>query len=444
MRILVVSQYFWPENFRVNEMVAYLASSGHDVTVLTGKPNYPDGVINSDFRASPEKFSNYRGARVVRVPMLARGHNKIQLAINYLSFALSGCTFGTARLAGQTFDVIFVCQLSPATAALPAVLQRRLKGAPLAMWVLDLWPESLSAVGGLSSKRGLDLIGKMVAFIYRRCDRIFVQSRSFVASVAARSGRDDNIMYFPAWAEVVFEGTGEAVELAPELALYGDTFNVMFAGNIGEAQDMPTVLAAAAILRHHAIRWLIVGDGRAAESVRAAIASENLGGTVFMLGRHPETRMPSFFVGADALLVCLKDDPIFAMTIPGKLQNYMRSGKPILAMLSGEGANVVSAAEAGVVTRPGDAVALADAVLRLASASAEERARMAENGRAYCQQEFDRATLFARLDGWLEDMVAAKNPNGAGYMPTELYRTLLASDLRSKKSKPATPDNGMQ
>jgi colanic acid biosynthesis glycosyl transferase WcaI len=408
MRILVVSQYFWPEQFRINEIVAYLTSRGHDVTVLTGKPNYPDGIVFPEFRAAPAQFSTYHGARIVRIPLMPRGRGSLRLLFNYLSFVLSGWTFGTARLAGQSFDVIFVNQLSPVTAALPAVLQRRLKRIPLAMWILDLWPDSLAAVGAVKSPRGLRWIGSIVSFVYRRCDRILVQSRAFRDSVAARSGRQDNIAYFPSWAEGTFENDSAMVTPAPELDTYGDTFNIMFAGNIGEAQDLPTVLAAAALLRDRPIRWLIVGDGRAAQSVRAAIADQQLDQSVIMLGRHPEARMPAFFAGADALLVSLKDDPTFAMTIPGKVQNYMLSGKPLVALLSGEGAAIIAQANAGLVTPPGNAAALAEAVDRLARASEAERAKMAADGRAFCKQEFDRKMLFARLECWLEELADSK------------------------------------
>lgn len=407
MRILVVSQYFWPENFRIDEIVEYLAARGHEVTVLTGKPNYPDGVTFPEYLEAPDRYNSYHGAEIIRVPQRPRGKGSISLLLNYLSFALSGMTFGAARLAGRTFDVIFVFQLSPVTMALPALLQRSLKQIPVAMWILDLWPETLSAIGAVRSPRALRVIGGLVAFIYRRCDRILVQSRAFIGNVESRGGRREDIRYFPAWAEGAFNTAVETIEPAPELASFRNTFNIMFAGNIGEAQDLPTVLAAAAALRQRQIRWLIVGDGRAAPAVRAEIAARGLEDRVIMLGRHPVERMPAFFAGADALLVTLKDEPAFAMTIPGKVQNYMSSGKPIVAMLGGEGAAVITEANAGIVTPPGDADALARTVGALAEMPMEERARIAALGLAYCRREFDQAILFARLEGWLEELALA-------------------------------------
>ena len=411
MRVLIVSQYFWPELFRINDIAAYLTGQGHEVTVLTGRPNYPGGDVFPEYRADPASFSSYSGADVVRVPMIPRGASSLRLMANYLSFAVSASTIGAWRLKRRSFDAILVFQVSPVTAALPAIVQRRLKRAPLAMWVLDLWPETLSAVGAVHSKAGLGLVGKLVSFIYRRCDRILVQSKAFTPSIEQRTGGSVPISYFPAWAETTFEAPLEAVELAPELVPFRDTFNIMFAGNVGEAQDFPAIVAAADALRDRAnIRWLIVGDGRAVDSVRSDIKARNLDDRVIFLGSHPVERMPSFFKGAHALLVSLKPEPVFAMTIPGKVQSYMRSGTPIIAMLDGEGARVIEEAGAGLVCSAGDSAGLAGIVARLAGTSAQERSQMGAAARAYCEREFDRGALLNRLEAWLMDM----RTNGRG------------------------------
>ncbi len=407
MRLLVVSQYFWPENFRINELVAELVARGHSVTVLTGRPNYPDGRVFDAFRRNPGQFSTYAGARVVRVPLRPRGRGSVHLALNYLSFVLWGSLLGPWRLRGQRFDAIFVFEISPITVALPAVLLRRIKRAPLLMWVLDLWPETLSAVGVVRSERVLVLVGRLVAFIYRRCDRILAQSQAFFPNIERWSGDATRIRYFPAWAEAVFDEALDKVEPAPELSGYSGTFNIMFAGNIGEAQDFPAILDAAQRLAHRAnIRWLIVGDGRTAGDVRATIERLSLQNRVVMLGHHALERMPSFFRVADALLVSLKAEPIFNMTIPGKVQTYLASGIPLLGMLEGEGARVITESGAGLVCRAGDGAALAGLVEQLAGLSVEERAAMGQRGRAYCRREFDRKVLVGRLEQWLAETVA--------------------------------------
>ncbi|MBI5068817.1 MAG: glycosyltransferase family 4 protein [Deltaproteobacteria bacterium] len=402
MRLLVVSQYFWPENFRVNELVSELVARGHEVTVLTGVPNYPEGKVFEDYRRDPESFSSYSGAEVLRVPLRPRGQGKLQLVRNYWSFVFWGTLLGPWKLRGKPFDAIIFFEISPITSVLPALLLRRLKQAPLLLWVLDLWPETLAAVGIVRSPTILRLIGRLVSFIYRRCDLILAQSRGFVPNIERWSGDSSRIRYFPQWAEAIFDRDLADVECAPEVAPYRDTFNVMFAGNIGEAQDFPAILDAAECLReHNDIRWLVVGDGRAAQWVRAQIEARALQKRVVMLGRYPLERMPAIFRGANALLVSLRPDPIFAMTIPGKVQSYLAAGLPLLGMVDGEGAGVIQESGAGLVCGAGDGFGLARRVRQLADATAEERAAMGQRGKQYARREFDRATLVGRLEGWL-------------------------------------------
>lgn len=409
MRVLVVSQYFWPETFRINDIVAELAGRGHDVTVLTGVPNYPEGTVHAGFREHPAAFSQHAGADIVRVPIVTRGKGQLRLAVNYASFALSGALLGAWRLRRRRFDIIFIFQVSPVTVAIPGLLLARMRGLPVMMWILDLWPESLSAVGAVQSASLLKLVGLLVNRIYRGCDLILGQSRLFAESVRQRGGPHARFEYFPAWSEAPFQADFSGVEPAPEVVPYRDgTFNVLFAGNLGDAQDFPAILDAAERLRDRKdIRWLIVGDGRSADWLRAEIRHRGLSACVQMLGRHALERMPSFFYAADALLVSLKADPVFAMTIPGKVQAYLAAGLPIIGMLDGEGARVISEAGAGVVCASGDGAGLAAAVMQMQTLSAAERAELGARGRAYAAKEFDRMTLISRLEGWMGDLVAA-------------------------------------
>ena len=406
MRLLVVSQYFWPENFRVNDLVAELVARGHTVTVLTGKPNYPDGQIFSDYRSDPARFTEFAGARVLRIPVVPRGSGSVWLVINYLSFVVSGLLLGPWRLRGQEFDAIFVFQTSPITSALPAILLRRVKRAPLLMWVLDLWPDTLDAIGVVRAPWALACIGRLVGFIYRRCDRVLVQSSAFMPNVERYAGDTSRIRYFPNWAEPTFEVPSNAAALAPEADPYKDCFNVVFAGNIGEAQDFPAILVAAEAMRDEpSLRWLIVGDGRSASWLRNEIVRRGLDRNVVMLGRHPIERMPSFFRAAGALLVSLKKEPIFALTVPGKVQSYLAAGLPIVAMLDGEGAKVIEQAGAGLVCGAGEGLALAQRVSQLMRLSNEARAAMGARGRRYCEREFDRKRLVSALEKWIEELI---------------------------------------
>ena len=404
MKILIVSQYFWPENFRINDLTQELVKRGHSVTVLTGIPNYPAGSVFDAYQRNSRAFGHYGGAKVQRVPMLARGHGAVRLFFNYLSFVVGACLWGPWRLWGQQADVIFVFEPSPVTVGLPAVLLGRIKRAPVVFWVLDLWPETLAAIGVVRSPRLLGWIGHMVKFIYERCTLVLGQSRGFLGSIAKYCSDAQKIRYFPSWAEEVFDVLDLAP--APEVPLREGVFSVLFAGNIGEAQDLPAVLAAAENLKHIAsIRWLIVGDGRKSDWVRDEVERRGLRGSVLLLGRFPVERMPSFFAHADVLLVSLKKDPVFSMTIPGKVQSYLMAGVPLVGMLDGEGAKVISEANAGLVCPAGDAGGLAAAVLELAAMQVEQRRQLGANGRAYAQEEFGRTLLMDRLEGLLREAV---------------------------------------
>jgi colanic acid biosynthesis glycosyl transferase WcaI len=404
MRILIFSQYFWPESFRVNDVVSALVARGHQVTVLTSTPNYPDGKTFADYVANPEAFNHYQGAEIFRIPQMARGKSKLGLIANYLSFILSGFLFAPWYLRGRRFDAIFMFETSPITSALPALFLRRLKRAPLLMWVLDLWPDTLSAVGMIRSPYLLKLVGRLVSFIYQRCDLILMQSEGFRENIRQHAGSDERVRYFPQWAEAGITEQMPHAKPAPEMLQRRGSFNILFAGNIGEAQDFPSILAAAELLRDEPnLRWFVVGDGRAANSVRLEISQRRLDDQVIMLGRFPLDRMPSFFCCADALLVSLRGEPIFALTIPGKVQSYLATGVPIVAMLNGEGRRVIEDAGAGLACAAGDSAGLAAAVRTLMNTSEAERAQMGQEGRAYCAAEFNQNRLIERLEGWIVD-----------------------------------------
>lgn len=409
MKILVVSQYFWPENFRINDLVKEWVTRGHEVTVLTGKPNYPDGQVFQEFASAPERFSDYEGARVHRVPMLARSQGAMRLMLNYLSFVIGGCLWGPWLLRGLRADVIFVYEPSPITVGIPAVLLGRLKRAPVVLWVLDLWPETLAAVGAVRSPVVLRMVGHLVSFIYNRCALVLGQSRAFIDSIGHYCRDRSKVRYFPSWAESLFLQADGA--RAPEVPPATDTFSILFAGNIGEAQDFPAILDAAELLRHNErVRWLIVGDGRRFEWVKGEIARRQLHERVLLLGRFPVERMPSFYAHADALIASLKADPTFSMTIPGKVQSYLLAGKPILGMLDGEGASAIEAAGAGLVCPAGDAQGLVNAIERMAGMSPDERLAMGARGRQYAESEFDRDRLMDRLLGFFSEVGAASSP----------------------------------
>ncbi len=400
MNILIVSQYFWPENFRINDLAQELEARGHGVTVLTGVPNYPGGNIYEDFRADPERFANHENVEIVRVPLLPRGSGAARLLLNYISFSLFACTLGPWRLRGRKFDVVLTCQLSPVTVGLPGALMAWINNVPMVMWVLDLWPDILSALGVVKSPLLLAYVGKLVGFIYRRCDLILAQSQSFVPKIQVLAGPHIPVVYFPSWAEKYFKD--EVTEPASEVPIKDGAFNLMFAGNVGESQDFECILSAAELLKSNLnIRWLIVGDGRMSSWVKAQIKSRGLDDTVILLGRHPIERMPEFFIHADAMLVTLADQEIFSMTIPGKLQSYLAAGMPIVAALNGEGAEIIRLAKAGLTCPAGNASELAKTVLTMSGLSLSERQAMGKSGLQFSEREFDRSKVIDLAEKYL-------------------------------------------
>ena len=403
MRILIVTQRFWPENFRINDLAAELARRGHEVTVLTGLPNYPDGKVFDSYKAAPERYTEYHGVKIVRVPIIPHGSRKIVLILNYLSYVFSASTMGAYKLRGQAFDVIFTYEPSPITVGIPAAILRKIKRAPMVFWVLDLWPETLSAVGAVRNSVLLKMVGFLVRVIYNNCDLILAQSHSFISQIQKYTSRDKRIEYFPSWSDVDFNI--DHPQRAPEVMVKPGSFNIMFTGNIGTAQDFPSVLAAVKILQQHSnIRWHIVGDGRDAPFANSFIEEHGLQNSIVMYGRFPLERMPSFVKHADALLVSLKDAPIFAMTIPGKLQTYLSAGIPVIGMLNGEGSELVARSGAGLVCAAGDYTALAQIVFKMSQMPKDVRTAMGVNGRNAMIHNFDRTRLINNLESWFFEL----------------------------------------
>lgn len=411
LNILIVTQYFWPENMRINDLVRDFSEKGHKVTVLTGLPNYPEGQIYERYRAQPESFTEYCGASIVRVPLIPRGKRSINLILNYLSFFTMASTLGAWKLRGKHFDAVFVYAVSPIMAAIPAVIIGRLKKAPVFIWVLDLWPETLRAVGVLRQPFLLGCVGRVVSWIYNRADYLLLQSHGFFENVQRYCTREidpQRLIYFPSWAEDDFSTTTPP----PSALLTHDpsVFTVLFAGNLGEAQDLPAVIEAAqTLVGTVAVRWVVVGDGRMSDWLAEQVEARSLE-NVLLLGRHPLEEMPGLFACADALLVSLKTNDVFEKTIPGKVQAYLASGKPILGMINGEAAQVIEASGAGLACPSGDAPALARITLELATTDENERIRMGKSGREYYLANYSKPTLLARLEQLFRDATLRKGP----------------------------------
>ncbi len=401
MKLLILSQYFWPENFRINDVVEGLASRGHAVTVYTGLPNYPGGRFFEGYGLLGPLKQEHRGAQVRRVPLIPRGSaGPVRLAVNYLSHALMATLLAPFLSRGR-FDAILVYEPSPMTIGIPARALRALKRAPLLFWVQDLWPESLSATGAVRSPLLLALVDRLIKWIYRGCDRVLVQSEAFIPSVEAHGVPRERIRYLPNSAEAFYK----KMKPEPETEL-PPGFRVMYAGNIGAAQDFATILTAAERLRgERRIQWIVLGDGRMRGWVEGEVKRRALS-NVHLLGQRPPHSMPRYFAHADVLLATLARQPIFAYTIPSKIQSYLACGKPVIAAMEGEGGRIVRSAGAGWAVAPEDPDALAEAVRAASGLARSELDAMGDRGEAWFREHFERDKLLSRLEAELAEVTA--------------------------------------
>lgn len=404
MRILVLSQYFWPESFIINDIVRTLDAQGHEVVVATGKPNYPDGKVFDGYRALGTQRERYLGRiEVLRVPLWPRWQGGAKnLILNYMSFVVSGLLCLPWMLRGREFDAILVFAPSPITQAIPAILLKRLKKAKLALWVQDLWPESLSATGFVRSPHLLRAVGWMVRGIYHQCDTLLVQSRAFVAPVAKYADRA-KIHYYPNSMDI---SSPKAVVPVPSelLELLEKHFCVVFAGNLGTAQALETIVQAAVHLRDDPhIRLVLVGSGSRLAWLKAQQQAHALDNLV-LPGRFPMESMPQIFERSSALLVSLNDEEAFAQTIPSKIQAYLAAGRPIIACMNGEGAKVVCEARAGLASPAEQVLPLVANIRCMVALSVEERNVMGLAGQAYFTEHFEMRMQVLRLVGFLGDL----------------------------------------
>lgn len=395
MKILYVSQYFHPETFRGNDFVFDFIKRGYDVTVITGKPNYPSGTFYQGYKFWGIKKEIINGADVIRIPTLPRGNGgALKLFFNYLSFYLFSYPYSRFKT-DRDFDIIFVQQLSPVTMAMPAIWAlKRNKKAKLYLWVLDLWPESVTATTGIDNKLIIGLLSKFVKYVYSKSDFILISSKSFEKSINEKS-INKPIFYFPNWAESIYEES--ELNKNHELPNLPNGFNIMFAGNIGEAQDFETILSAAILTKTENINWIIIGDGRKLDWVRSQVKLNKIH-NVFILGRYPMEKMPCFFREANVMLLTLKNSLISDLTVPAKLQAYAASGKIILAAINGEAKSIINENNIGLACESGNFIALSNNAKLLKNFSEEQRLKMENNSRNLYYSTYSKKILLDNLE----------------------------------------------
>ena len=393
MKILVVCQHYYPEPFRLPDICETLARRGHDVTVVTGTPNYPEGEIYAGYEKGARADETLNGVRVHRCPLIPRKTGTLYRVLNYYSFVLSSQWY--LCRCKESFDVVFVNQLSPVMMAQAGLSWAIRHSKKCVLYCLDQWPESLLAGGIRKDSLVYKIFLKVSRNIYRRADDLLVSSRGFVNYFRqVLKLEDKRIRYLPQYAEDMFDELPAAAEKKAGV-------DFMFAGNVGALQSVETIVEAAKLLKDNTqIRIHIVGGGIALEHCKELAAG--LGNITFH-GRHDVTEMPSFYAMADAMLITMKDDPVLSATLPGKVQTYMAAGKPVVGAIGGETARVVNEeAQCGMCCTPENAQELAQIMLRIAQDD-ELRGRFSENARRYYQQYFRKEQFFDMLETVLRE-----------------------------------------
>lgn len=391
MKILLLTQWFDPEpTFKGLTFARQLARRGDTVEVLTGFPNYPDGCVYPGYRVRPWQVEWMEGFRVCRVALYP-SHNRSSLrrSLNYLSFALASAVLGPFLV--HRPDVIYVYH-PPGTIGLPALALRWWFAAPVVYDVLDLWPDTIAATGMVSSRAVLSLLDRWCRFVYRHADQLVVPSPGFRRALVDRGIPENHIQVIYNWAPD--DVSAASTKSSSSYNKSSNEFRVVFAGTMGLAQGLSSVLEAAAqcVIRVPQARFVFVGGGVDRSRLEKEARTRQLGNVRF-IPRQPPSAMQSIFDQADALLVHLKDDPLFAVTIPGKTQAYLAAGRPLIMAVRGDAAQLVERAHAGVLAEPENPASITAAVEKLASLPAEDRERMGAAGRDFYERELamDRA-----------------------------------------------------
>ena len=406
-KILVVSQYFWPENFRVNELVLGFQKKGFDVEVLTSIPNYPSGKIFKEYKDNPKKFSFYNNILVHRVPQILRGTNKLTILFNYISFVISSCYYCFFYLRKKDYKFIFGVQLSPIFSIIPAILCKKIFNKKLFVWVLDIWPDSINSVS-IKLPNFLYLIVKKIStYIYLSADYLFITSMGFKNRLIEMGVHDSKIKYFPQWIEKeylteVSQNDEKYIEVNNILSKWADKKLFLFTGNIGEAQDFKNLLLGFKNAKEiNSLVFLIIGDGRYKVALKNLITKHALSDNVHLLGSFDSDYMKYFYNRADILVFSLADIPIFNLTLPGKVQSYMSSGKTIIGMVNGESSYIIKDAGCGFISDSGNSLEFSKLIDKCCLMSDRELDHIGSKGKEYASKNFSYENLMNKVTKYI-------------------------------------------
>jgi len=390
LRILIITQYFWPENFRINDIVQFFTSKNIEIDILTGEPNYPSGKIDVDYKNNKDNYKKYFSANIYRVKIFSRGNGSpIELFLNYFSFIVSSIIIGTFKLRKKKYDFIFSFATSPLTSSLPAIYFSKLKFCKSIIWVLDLWPDILLELEIFKENDFFyKIIKKLSIYIYNKFDIILVQSLSFQEKIKKIVKKKVFFYYFPSWPETLPLSTNNNI-----LDKYKDnnSFKIVFTGNVGEAQNFNNLIKTASILKkQNDISWIIVGGGRKLNQIQNILETEKIT-NFFLEGQKDIKEINSYHQIADVVLLSLKGTEFISCTIPGKLSTYLNSNKFILGFVKGESKKIIEESKIGVSVDPDDPQKLAEKILFLKNNKGYINNILKNNsGKKYLETNFDK------------------------------------------------------
>ncbi|MDT2830943.1 glycosyltransferase family 4 protein [Vagococcus carniphilus] len=400
-KILVVSQYFYPEQFRINDICKEWVERGYEVTVLTGIPNYPQGKYYKNYGLFKNRKEFLGNIEIIRIPLVPRKKSSIFLALNYLSFMLSGYLW--AAFTKRDFDEVFIYEVSPMTQAIPGIKYAKRKKIKSMIYVLDLWPENFIELSGIKNKQIASIITKMVKWIYSNVDRILISSPGFKERIKQLGDYAQKVTYWPQYAEDFYKPSKKDSSI---IDLDINKINITFAGNIGYAQGLellPLVAVELAKNKESKIHFNIIGNGRYKEDFIKEVLEKDLDSFFSFYSPVKAEEIPKIFKNTDVALVSLSKSPIFSLTIPAKVQSILATGTPLLVSADGIMEQIIIESKAGMWSKAGDVEGLVKNIQRLEKLNNSEFIKMKENALEYSQKEFSKETLLNIIDDFWEE-----------------------------------------
>ena len=399
-KILVISQYFYPEQFRINDICKEWIARGYNVTVLTGIPNYPQGKYYKGYGIRKNRTEIWNGIKIIRIQLIPRGKTKIGLILNYLSFPVSG--YFWSKLTKEKADIIFMFETSPMTQCKIGVHYAKRIKVPLLLYVQDLWPENVEIITGISSPVIIKPIERMVRKIYHSCTHIFTTSQSFVNDVLKLCDNKEKVSFWPQYAEGFYQKYNGSFNMKN---LKDDNFKIIFTGNIGQAQGLDILPKVAEKLKGEKVKFVIVGDGRYKKELISEISSRNVEDKFLLIDKRPPEEIPQLLAACDMAFISFMNSPLWKKTIPAKLQSYMACGMPILAAAEGEVEQIINKSGCGFCCNVGDVNGLYEIIVKAMESEHSVFVKQSENAIEYYKENFDKKKLMDEMDNYIGSLI---------------------------------------